>query len=74
VGFLPAVYFYSMIKVTRLDGKEYFVNPLQIECIEVRPDTALMMLSGKSYIVREEVDDVLGKIEAYYRRICPPVI
>jgi len=63
-----------MIKVTRLDGKEYLVNPHQIECIEVRPDTVLVMLSGNHHIVREEVDDVLGKIEAYYRRICPPVI
>jgi flagellar protein FlbD len=63
-----------MIKVTRLNGTEYYVNPHQIECIEIRPDTTLMMLSGKSHIVREEADDVLGKIEAYYRSICPPVI
>ncbi|MDR1858074.1 MAG: flagellar FlbD family protein [Treponema sp.] len=63
-----------MIKVTRLNGTEYYVNPHQIECIEVRPDTTLMMLSSKSHIVREEVDEVLGRIEAYYRRICPPVI
>ena len=50
------------------------MNPHQIECIEIRPDTVLVMLSGNHHIVREEVDDVLGKIEAYYRRICPPVI
>ena len=63
-----------MIKVTRLDGREYFVNPYQIECIEVNPDTTLVMLSGKHHIVREEVDDILGKIEAYRRQICPTVI
>jgi len=63
-----------MIKVTRLNGTEYYINPHQIECIEIRPDTTLMMLSGKSHIVREEVDQVLGKIEAYHRRICPPII
>jgi flagellar protein FlbD len=63
-----------MIKVTRLDGMEYFINPHQIECIEVNPDTTLVMLSGKRHIVREEVDDVLGKIESYHRRISPPVI
>jgi len=65
---------YVMIKVTRLDGREYFVNPHQIECIEVNPDTTLVMLSGKHHIVREEVDDILEKIEAYRRRISPPVI
>ncbi|MDR0324326.1 MAG: flagellar FlbD family protein [Treponema sp.] len=63
-----------MVKVVRLDGKEYFINPNQIECIEVNPDTTLVMLSGKHHIVRDEVDDVLQKIEAYHRRIHPPVI
>ena len=57
-----------------MDGTEYFINPHQIECIEIRPDTTLLMLSGKSNIVRESVDDVLKSIEAYHRRICPPVI
>ena len=65
---------YTMIKLTRLDGTEYYINPHQIECIEVNPDTTLVMLSGKHHIVREEVDDVLGAIEEYHRRITPPVI
>jgi len=63
----------GMIKVTRLDGKEYFLNPHQIECIEVRPDTTIVMLSGKHHIVREEVDEVLSRIEAYRKRLSPPV-
>jgi len=63
-----------MIKVTRLDGKEYFVNANHIECIEVRPDTTLIMLSGKHHIVLEEVDDVVKKIEAFHRNICPPIV
>ena len=63
-----------MIKVTRLDGTEYYVNPRQIECVEVNPDTTLVMQSGKHHIVREEVDDVLNNIEEYHRRITPPVI
>ena len=53
---------------------EYFINPYQIERIEVKPDTMLVMQSGKHYIVREEVDDVLGKIETYHKRISPLVI
>jgi len=63
-----------MIKVTRLDGTEYYINPHQIECIEIRPDTALVMLSGKHYIVKDEADVVLEKIEAYRKRLNPPVI
>jgi len=63
-----------MIKVTKLDGTEYYVNPRQIECIEVNPDTTLVMLSGKHHILREEVDNVLDKIEVYHRRTSPLVI
>jgi len=63
-----------MIKVTRLDGTEYYVNPHQIECIEVRPDTTLMMMSGKNLIVREEVDTVLEKILAYRNLLSPYIV
>jgi flagellar protein FlbD len=58
-----------MINVTRLDGKEYYINPHQIESIEVRPDTTLLMLSGKHVIVREPVADILERIIAYRRQI-----
>jgi flagellar protein FlbD len=60
-----------MIKVTRLDGMEYFLNPHQIESIEVHPDTTLVMLTGKKIIVRESVDEIIGRIEEYRRRIFP---
>ncbi|MDR0486674.1 MAG: flagellar FlbD family protein [Treponema sp.] len=63
-----------MIKVTRLDGTEYYLNPHQIECIEIRPDTALVMLSGKNHIVREEVDTVIERIDEYRRRLSPYIV
>ena len=63
-----------MIKVTRLDGTEYLINPQQIEYIEINPDTTLVTLSGKLHIVREEADVVLERIDAFHRRIFPPVI
>jgi flagellar protein FlbD len=63
-----------MIKVTRLDGNEYFINPHQIECIEIKPDTTILMLSGKYHIIRESADDVLGKIDAYRRNLLPYVV
>jgi flagellar protein FlbD len=58
-----------MIKVTRLDGKEYYINPHQIESIEVHPDTTLLMLSGKHVIVREAVAEILESIIVYRRKI-----
>ncbi|GHT73095.1 flagellar protein FlbD [Spirochaetia bacterium] len=58
-----------MIQVTRLDGKEYYLNPHQIESIELRPDTTLLMLSGKYVIVKEPIVDVIDRIVEYRRRI-----
>jgi flagellar protein FlbD len=58
-----------MIKVTRLNGKEYYINPHQIESIEVHPDTTLLMLSGKYVVVKEEVDDIIERIVKYRRKI-----
>ncbi|MDR1803079.1 MAG: flagellar FlbD family protein [Treponema sp.] len=58
-----------MIKVTRLNGKEYYINPHQIESIETRPDTTLMMLSDKSVVIKEGVDEVINRIVEYRKRI-----
>lgn len=50
------------------------MNPHQIESIEIRPDTALVMLSGKQHIVKEEVDTVLERIDGYRRRLSPYIV
>jgi flagellar protein FlbD len=63
-----------MIKVTKFDGTEFLLNPHQIECIEIRPDTTILMLSGKTYIVRDEVDIVLKKIVAYRQSLNPYIV
>ena len=58
-----------MIKVTRLNGKEYYINPHQIESIEIRPDTTLLMLSGKYVVIKETVEEIIDRIVEYRRRI-----
>jgi flagellar protein FlbD len=58
-----------MIVVTRLDGKEYLINPHQIESIEAHPDTTLVMLSGKHVVVREKPFEIVDRIVEYRRRI-----
>lgn len=58
-----------MIRVTRLDGKVYYVNPHQIEYIEENPDTTLIMLSGKRLVVKEDYQSIFTKIVEYRRMI-----
>ncbi|MDR0550590.1 MAG: flagellar FlbD family protein [Spirochaetaceae bacterium] len=58
-----------MIKITRLDGVEYWLNPHQIESMEAKPDTTILMLSGKYLVAKETIDEVLKRIIEYRRRI-----
>jgi len=58
-----------MIKVSRLNGLEYYINPHQIESIEIHPDTTLLMLSGKHVVVREKVEEIIDRIVEYRSRI-----
>lgn len=58
-----------MVKVTRLNGKEFIVNSDLIEFIESTPDTVISLNTGKKIIVVESVDEVLSEIVKYRRKI-----
>ncbi|MDR2485429.1 MAG: flagellar FlbD family protein [Treponema sp.] len=58
-----------MIKVTPLKGMEYYINPHQIEYIESKPDTTILMLSGKHLVVQEKVPVIIERIVEYRRLI-----
>lgn len=58
-----------MIKVTKLNKDEVFVNPDLIELVEANPDTALVMQGGKRMVVRETVDDVIREILKYKKYV-----
>jgi flagellar protein FlbD len=58
-----------MIAVTQLNGKQYWINPHQIEAIECNPDVTLIMLSGKHVIIREKPEEVIERIVAYRKQI-----
>ncbi|HUW68844.1 MAG TPA: flagellar FlbD family protein [bacterium] len=58
-----------MIELTKMSGTVFWLNPHQIEYIEVVPDTSIVMLSGKHLVVRESVAEVISRIVAYRRQI-----
>jgi flagellar protein FlbD len=58
-----------MIQLTRLDGREFYLNPHQIEYIELNPDTTLIMLSGKRLVVKEDFQTIFDRIIAYRQEI-----
>ncbi|MFH1962740.1 MAG: flagellar FlbD family protein [bacterium] len=60
-----------MVKVTRLNGVQFHINPHQIECIQATPDTVVTLINGQKYIVKENVDELLGLIVKYRRSVAP---
>lgn len=54
-----------MIRVTRLNGERFALNPDLIERVEGHPDTVAFLVDGTKYVVRETVDEVLQEIREY---------
>ena len=54
-----------MIRVTRLNGEHFALNPDLIERVEGHPDTVVFLVDGTKYIVSEGVDEVLDEIREY---------
>ena len=54
-----------MIRVTRLNGEQFALNPDLIERVEAHPDTVVVLVDGTKYVVRESVEDVLQEIREY---------
>ncbi len=58
-----------MIKLTRLNDSQLYINPHQIETMESTPDTIIRMLSDRKLIVKEDCEEVIEKIIAYRHKI-----
>jgi len=54
-----------MIRLTRLDGSEAYLNPDLIETIEETPDTHITLSNGKSYLFLEPAKLVIERIVSY---------
>lgn len=63
-----------MIKLTRLNGKEFVINADLIETIEATPDTVITLINEHKYIVKESVDDVIRRVIEYKRNLGRSVI
>jgi flagellar protein FlbD len=54
-----------VIRVTRLNGERFALNPDLIERVEGHPDTVAFLVDGTKYVVKETVDEVLQEIREY---------
>jgi flagellar protein FlbD len=51
-----------MIRLTRMDGSELYINPELVETIEESPDTHITLLNGNHYLVLESAETIIEKI------------
>ena len=58
-----------MIKLTWTNDVVFYLNSNEIERIELIPETALILLNGKTYIVKESIDEVIRRIIEFNRKI-----
>lgn len=58
-----------MIEVTRLNGRSLVVNAELIESVEATPDTIISLHTGRKFVVREPVDEVVRRVIEYRRSI-----
>jgi flagellar protein FlbD len=54
-----------VIHLTRLNDEEFVINCAQIERIESIPESNIILVNGKHYVVKESVDEIISRVVEY---------
>jgi flagellar protein FlbD len=58
-----------MIKVTRLNGREFVVNADLIQFMEETPDTVITLVNHEKVVVKESADELIRRVMEYQRGV-----
>ena len=58
-----------MIRLTRINETEFYVNGDLIEFVDTTPDTVLTLTTGEKVRVRESAEEVVEKVVEYKRKV-----
>lgn len=58
-----------MIALTKRNGERFLVNHFQIACIELIPETKIVMMNRDYYLVLETADEIIKKITRYNAKV-----
>ena len=58
-----------MILVTKRSGDQILLNHQQIQCIEMIPETKIVMVNREYFLVRESVEEIIDKIADYNAKV-----
>ena len=62
-----------MIVLTRLNGQSFVVNAEKIRTVESTPDTVVCCDTGERLMVKETLNEVIGRAIEYGRLLRRPV-
>ena len=58
-----------MIVLTKLNNQQILLNCAQIEAVELIPESKIVMMNGKFYLVKESAEDIIERTIEYNGRI-----
>lgn len=58
-----------MIRLTRLNNREFVLNCELIQFLEQTPDTVVTLQNREKIVVKEDLDEVIGRVIEYHRAI-----
>ncbi len=58
-----------MIMLTKLNNEKIVLNSAQIEIVELIPESKIVMMNGKFYIVKETAEEIIEKTIEYNGKI-----
>ena len=58
-----------MIKLTRINKQEFYLNSDLIETMEMTPDTVITLVNGKKVIASESAEEIVEKIKNFRGKI-----
>ena len=61
-----------MIKLVGLDGSVWYLNYFQILCIELIPETKVLLCNGRYYLVRDSIESVQEQIRSFLHGCVAP--
>ena len=58
-----------MIVLTKRNNEKFLVNHNQIQCVEMIPESKIVMMNRDYYIVKETPEEIIQKIAEYTAKI-----
>ena len=58
-----------MIELRKMNNERFLLNHNQIECIELIPESKIVMMNHDYYLVKDTVEEIIQKIAAYNAKV-----